>query len=920
MAKKQKKIIIIDAFALIFRAYYALPPLARKDGVVVNAVYGFLSTLFNVIKDYKPEYLCVAFDSEKRTFRKEMFEAYKAHREAPPEDFKPQVPILIKMLDMLNIRMYALPGWEADDIIGSICAQKSIDNKDTMSYILTGDLDTLQLVDDNTRVITFKRGMSETIEYDEQAVIAKYDGLRPDQLIDMKALKGDQSDNIPGIKGIGEVTAIKLIKQFGSLDELYKNIDQANVSDRIKELIRNGKKDAEMSKKLSTIVTDLNIDFSLEDCVPKPFNKQAVITELQEMEFKSLIARIPDIGGNTSVNIEPQEIEPVKNLKYITIADQKSFDNFVEELSEQKIFSFNTETSDLDPFSAELMGISFAWEAGGAFYVSIRNNEGDGLFTLETDNSEWLKKLAPIFADEKVRKIAHNAKFDIEIFNQCGIEVKGLIFDTMIAAYLLNPGSRGYDLKSLAMSELGHKMVTYEDLVGKGSKVISIKEVPLTRLSYYSAEDADFTYRLFEHYTPMIAKHGLEKVLYELEIPLIDVLVKMEESGMMLDSEYLNEMSKDLAKRLEDLEKKIYKEAGREFNISSPNQLQEVLFDDLGLSTTKIARTKTGLSTAASELEKLQGLHPIIDMISDYRELSKLQSTYVEALPLLVNKKTGRLHTSFMQTIAATGRLSSTNPNLQNIPVRTDLGSLVRRAFIVPDGFVMLSADYSQIELRLAAVFSGDQTMQRFFKEGKDIHTSTAATIHGIPESEVTKQIRSTAKEVNFGIIYGLGSMGLAQRTGISRDEAKAFIEKYFENFPGMKKYLHDAVETAREKGYAETFFGRKRWLPDLKSTNGMMRSAAERIAVNTPLQGANADIIKLAMIMIQKELPKVSAKSKMILQIHDQLLFEVPNEDLEKVAKFVKETMENVYKFDVPIVADLSVGKNWGELKDYKE
>lgn len=916
MTKTKKKIIIIDALALIFRAYYALPPMINDKGVNLNAVYGFTNTLFNILKQYTPEYICVAFDLPKPTFRKKMFEAYKAQREAPPEDFGPQVTMIRELLDLLNIQTYSQEGFEADDVIGSICKKKSIDNSETMSYILTGDLDTLQLVDDNTHVITFKKGMSEVIEYNIEAVATKYEGLRPDQVIDLKALKGDTSDNVPGVKGVGEKTALTLIQEFGTLDNVYKNIDSEKIRENLREKLKTDEKIAYISKELVTIVTDVDIKFNLEDCILKEYNREAVVEKFNEYQFKTLIGKLPNIKQEKVETLQIHSNLSGDNLKYHFINSDEQFDDFISKISSQKLIAFDSETTGLDQRTSEIVGLSFSWEKSEAYYIPITSQKSSGLFADKTFNKEWLIKLKPILENSEIKKVGHNSKFDIQVLKNNGIEVKGLVFDTMVAAYLLNAGTRSYSLDELALEEFGFTKISYETLTTIGKTKIPLIEVAQEMISQYACEDADFTFRLYEKYSDIISKESLlMNLMNTIEMPLVEVLAKMEDYGVLIDSKFLGNLSKVVSKKLATLEEKIHELAGESFNIASPLQLQKILFEKLLIPTTGIAKTKTGFSTASTELEKLNDQHAIIPLISEHRELSKLRSTYLDALPEMINKKTGRVHTNYNQTIAATGRLSSTDPNLQNIPIRTELGNEVRKAFIAPAGYKIISADYSQIELRLAAHYSKDPSMIEAFKSGKDIHTITAAKIHGIPESEVTKEIRSTAKEINFGIIYGLGSVGLSSRTEMNRKEAKEFIETYFKNFPGIKNYISESVQSARKVGYAETIFGRRRYLPDIDSGNQMLRAGAERVAVNMPLQGTAADLIKIAMIQVQNELEKSFPETKMIMQVHDELVFEVPEKDVPEVSKVVKKIMESVYEFDVPIKVDVEVGDNWGEL-----
>ncbi|MCC6639090.1 DNA polymerase I, partial [Candidatus Falkowbacteria bacterium] len=805
---KKKKLFIIDAFALIFRAYYAIPPLATKDGKVVNAVFGFLSGLFTVLNKYKPEYICVAFDSEKPTFRKEMYDEYKAHRKAPPDDFKPQIPIILDMLKTLNIKTYAVPGYEADDIIGTICSKKSVDNKDTISYIFTGDLDTLQLVDDNTHVITFKKGMSEIFEYDETEVSKKYEGLAVSDIINLKAIKGDASDNIPGVPGIGEVGAIKLVKAFKNLEGIYQNLDDASViKPAMKKKLEENKELAFLSRELSTIKLDVPMDFDLEETRFVPYDQNEITQKLLALEFKSLIAKLPVLDGVNLLSDGAEKIHvaahQMKNegRQYTLINDEKSLQELVGALSQQKEFVFDTETTSQNALDATLLGISISFKEGQAYYISIKNKEGDGLFKGVVNHERWLEHLRPLFENQSIKKIGHNVKYDMEVLGNYGISIKGELFDTMIAAYLCSAGERAYSLDTLCAQEFSFTKIAYESLVGEGKNKIDLIDVSLVRLCEYSCEDADYTYRLYKLFQKRLKEQELDELSQHIEMPLIPVLVDMERAGITLNVDIIHTLDKEAQKEITQLEKKIYELAGKEFNIDSPLQLQEILFVTLGLPTVGIAKTKSGFSTAASELEKLFDAHKIVPLISQYREFAKMKSTYLESLPQLISKD-ARIHTSYNQTVAATGRLSSTNPNLQNIPTRTSWGNRIREAFIAPEGFSLVSADYSQIELRLTADASGDENMQRIFREGKDIHTSTAAIIHGIPESQVTKEIRSSAKEINFGIIYGLGPYGLAQRTEMSRDEAKKFIEQYFEKFPGVKKYLESSIATAREQGF----------------------------------------------------------------------------------------------------------------------
>jgi len=911
--QKRKKFMIFDGNAILHRAWHALPPMTTKDGVVVNAVYGFITTLLKALSEFKPEYMAVTFDRKEKTFRHEEFKEYKGTRTKQPDELYAQIPIVKEFLKAMNIQVFEKAGFEADDVIGTLCDKRSVDRDDVLSIIVTGDMDTLQLVDDNTEVFTMRKGLTDTVLYNEKAVAERYGGLRPDQLIDYKGLRGDPSDNIPGVPGIGEKTAIELLVQFKSLDNIYEKLKPTapkalnqktfgsgafKVKERIFNLLMENKESALMSRKLATIIRDVPLDFNLNDCRLRPYHKENVFELLQQLEFKSLLNRLPDFGEAETV----EEKKQVNGHEYHYVVFPDEFEKFFAELRKQKSFAFDTETTSLNVFEAKLLGISFCFEEKIAYYVNA--------------SPEFLEKLKPLFEDEEIKKIGHNLKYDVEILKMSGIEVKNLYFDTMIASYLLSPGSRTHKLDDVVFLEFGYRMTKITDLIGTGKGQVTMDFVAPEKVSDYSCEDADYTWRLVGRLSEKMKENDLEKVFYDIEMPLIEVLISMEMNGIKVDTEQLSEMQKKVGKRLGELEKKIYKSAGTKFNISSPTQLKEILFETLGLSTAGIGKTKTGLSTASAQLEKLRDLHPIVELIEEYRELAKLQSTYIESLPALVNPKTGRVHSDFNQTITATGRLSSSNPNMQNMPISSELGREIRKAFVAERGYKLVSSDYSQVELRVIACLAEDENMMAVFKRGEDIHTVTAATIFGVPEKEVTKEMRSAAKEVNFGVLYGMGAYGLASRKKISREDAKIFIEKYFTNFYKVKEYLEKLKEDARENGFVQTVFGRKRYLPEINSGVQQVRAGAERMAINMPIQGTAADLMKIAMIEVFRELKRISPRSKLLLQVHDEIVIETPDEEVDKVAQIVDEKMEKIHKFAVPIKVETEVGQNWDEME----
>lgn len=920
---EHKKFIIIDANALLHRSFHALPPLTTKQGQLVNAVYGFTSVLLRVLKEFKPAYVVAAFDMKKKTFRHEEYAEYKAGRVKQPDEFYAQIPLAKRVLQAFGIATFEQEGYEADDIIGTVVERNK--KLQTHNIIVTGDKDAFQLINSHTTVYTLRKGMNDTVTYDAAMLKERY-GLRPEQMIDFKAIAGDPSDNIPGVKGIGEKGALDLLHQFGSLETIYHDLEQKDSSTAVKpryaRLLSAHKEQAMMSQHLATIVRQVPIDYSLEQCALGAYDHDAVMVLFRELEFKSLLARLPDSLSSNKTDKAPHQhqkqetneppspagqipgLHASMKAKYQLINTNEEFVKFLSSALQQKRFAFDTESTGLDPFRAQMIGASFCWQEGQAYYLNLK------------DNPIWRTKLRPLMENPQVKKFGHNLKFDIEMFQQAGIGVAPPFFDSMVASYLLNPGTRGHGLDNLAFEVFGYQMQPITDLIGKGKQQVTMDLVPLDKVAWYAAEDADYTFRLCEYFRTELEEKNLHALFTDIEMPLLPVLASLETNGVKIDSVFLGQLSKEIGHKLQILERKIHRQAGVEFNINSPLQLKEVLFEKLKISTEGIGKTKTGLSTAAAQLDKLRDKHPIVPLLGEYRELSKLQSTYLEALPRIVNPKTGRVHTSFNQTVTATGRLSSSEPNLQNIPIRTEEGKKIRCAFTAEPGFKILSADYSQIELRIVASLAGDEKMIASFKNNEDIHRRTAADIYNIPLDEVTDTQRYEAKEVNFGILYGMGAWGLASRKGMSRERARAFIEKYFYAHQEIQEYLAATITLAHEQGYVETLFGRRRYLPEINSGMPQVRAGAERMAVNMPVQGTAADLLKIAMIKIYQRLPGVSKRTRMILQVHDELVFEVPHADIDKVAEFVRKEMNSAAILKVPIKTEVSVGDNWGSLE----
>jgi DNA polymerase-1 len=932
---ERKKLVLIDGHALAYRAFHALPPdLATSKGELTNAVYGFTSMLLNVLRDEKPDYIAVAFDVGK-SFRHDEYKEYKAHRIKMPDEMRTQMARIQEILHAMSIPIIEMEGYEGDDVLGTLARQASQRGVETL--IVTGDTDTFQLIDEHTRVLTSRRPFSDTIVYDQKGIQKRY-GVKPHQLVDYKALVGDVSDNIPGVRGVGEKTAAKLLQRYGSVEGIYAHLDEVE-SSRFRKALEKGRQSAFLSKFLATIVTDAPVELDLEVCRVTEFDRDTVVELFRKLEFRTLLNRLPaEAKPEEERQGPPQqfamfaEVEKVEEkavpTNYQIVADEGALEDLVTRLSKVPAIALDVETTSQDAMLADLVGIAVALREGEAYYIPVGHQLGarSMMHDARTGSGrqlpleEVLTKLQPVFENPSIEKITHNGKYDLTVLLRHGAQVNGLLFDTMVAAWLLEPSRRGFGLKELAWAKLGVEMQPITDLIGKGKQQITMAQVPIASVAQYAGADVDMTLRLAR----LLEKELRDKVLWDLfedvEMPLVPVLVEMEMTGVALDKEYLQELSEELQRRILALEREIQELVGYAFNVGSTQQLSDALFIRLGLSAHGIPKTKSGhYSTAASVLEKLQGQHPVIELVLEHRHLSKLKSTYADALSSLINPQTGRVHTSYNQTGTVTGRLSSSNPNLQNIPIRTEEGRRIRRAFIAQEGWRLLAADYSQVELRIMAHISGDEGLLAAFRRGEDIHASTAATIFEVPLDQVTREMRRVAKMINFGLSYGMSGYGLAQRTGLSQEEADRFIESYFANYPKVKVYMEQTKREASQQGYVETLLHRRRYFPELLSkgkAHASVRRAAEREAINMPIQGTAADIIKLAMIRLHRALKERGLKSRMILQVHDELVLEVPEAEMDDVIPIVREAMEGAFQLAIPLKVDLKVGRNWEEME----
>jgi DNA polymerase-1 len=934
--KQRKKFVIIDAMALAYKGYYAFisRPLRTISGEPTSAVFGFLNQLFKIIEDTKPDYLAVGFDSKEKTFRHERYENYKSSREAMPEDLIPQIQRIKEVIEAFNIPIYILPGYEADDLIGTAVKEAELQGFDC--YAITPDKDYLQLVSENIKVIKPGKSTDEIVIIDEEKVREEM-GFDPIQMIDYLALVGDASDDIPGVAGIGPKTAVPLIQKFKTLENIYKNIDQIDKASIINKLTEN-KDNAFLSKELATIKIDTPFHMNFEEAKFHNPDIDKLIKLFSVLEFKAFTGKLkklfvdkeiepPNETENELVSAEIKEeikngedIDEIKvfnssKVKYHLILSIKEAKELAQKLSMCDLFVFDTETDGLDTLNVKLAGCSFAMKAKEAFFIATNpSKEASNLFSSDLSDripvDDFVKIFKPVFENEKIKKICQNGKYDIGVLKHYEITVKNFYFDTMLASYVIDPDEK-HGMDDLSEKYLKYRPIPLENLIGSKKTPEKIFETDPNRLSDYSCEDADITFRLYELLRGELKKDNLEKLAYEIEFPLVPVLEDMERTGIRIDTKSLNEFSNSLKKLLDNYTKEIYIHAGEEFNINSTQQLQKILFGKFQLPQT--TKTKTGFSTDAKSLESLKGTHPIIDIISDYRQVSKLKSTYADALPNLIHPSTGRIHTSYNQAAVSTGRLSSNDPNLQNIPIRTELGKEIRKAFVPRDkNYVILSADYSQIELRIMASICRDETLMNAFKSGEDIHRRTAALVFQVDAKEVTPDMRRKAKEVNFGILYGLGPFGLKSRLGITQSHAKEIIDNYFNSFRNVRKFMDDCIASAKKKNYAETLYGRRRYLLNINSKNRVIQQFEARVAINMPIQGTAADMIKLAMIKIYNELEKRKAKTKMVLQVHDELVFDAHKDEVEELRPMIIELMETALPLEVPVVAETGVGDNW--------
>ena len=894
-----KRLFLIDGMAQIYRAHFAMikNPLTTKDGRHTSAIFGFMNSLFKLLRDENPDYIAVVLDCKEPTFRHKLYTEYKATREKMPDELVGQLEPLYEVISHTNIPILKKPGYEADDIIGTLV--KKAEQAGLVTYMVTGDKDMMQLVSETTFMYSPGNRFKPTTIYDKIKVKEKW-GVGPDGIIDMLALVGDTSDNVPGVDGVGPKTAKKLLDQYKDIETILEHADEAK-NKRVREGLQNGRDLVHLSRELVTIHCDVPVEFHIEELIRKDMDGEALTYDFQDLEMYSLITQVEALSGNGVVALE----QPDKN--YQTILTQTDLDLLITTISNAELISFDLETTSITPLQADIVGLSFSVKANDGYYIPVEYPEKESKPGLTLD--AVLEKLKPIFENENNRFCGQNIKYDALVLSRYGIHLGNIVFDTMIAEYMLHPEKNSYKMDYLSIDYLNYRMVPIDNLIGTGLHQKSMAEVPLEDIAFYASEDADIAFQLAEILKDKLEKESLFEPYNDIEIPLIPVLTTIEKNGVYLNLDFLADLSRQFGEGLEKLTEKIHQMAGREFNINSPKQLGEILFDELEL---KPIRKR---STAVEVLAVLKNYHPLPEEVLKYRHLAKLKNTYVDAIPNYVNKETGRVHTSLNQTIAATGRLSSTSPNFQNIPIRTETGREVRKAFVPQNSdWVILSADYSQVELRIMAHYSQEPELIKAFEENSDIHSRTAALVNGIAEAEVTPDQRRSAKVVNFGIMYGAGPYRMSQELGISMADAKILIDNYFATYPGIRKYMDETISLARDRGYVETLYKRRRKTGNLDASNRNIVQAEERVAINMPIQGTAADIIKIAMINIHNKLESENYQSKMILQIHDELLFECPKAEVDKLAAMVVEKMEGAVSLSVPLKVDWNYGSSWYE------
>jgi DNA polymerase-1 len=889
MAEKKPRLFLIDGSSYIYRAFFAIPHLSNSKGFPTNAIYGFTNMLLKVVREQEPEYLAIAFDAPGPTFRHEVFGEYKANRPSMPENLRPQIPHIKEIVSALQIPILEIEGYEADDLIGSLA--KKLESEGMNTVIVSGDKDLMQLI--TPQVVMYDPMKDKTFEIPE---VKERFGVPPDKVVEVMGLCGDSSDNIPGVPGIGEKTAARLIEQFGSIEELLKNLEKVK-SPTLRATLSHYADQARLSRELAALDTQAPLAWDLEKLKPGMPDREKLHKIFKEMEFSKLLKEF-------AAQPTPEEKE------YHLVTEKKDFHELIGNLERAGAFALDLESTSLEPMKAEIVGFSFSFKPHQAFYIPVGHTYVGAPRQLA--QKEVLKALRPLLENPELKKYGQNIKYDYILLAKSGIYLRGIAGDTMIASYLLNPSKHSHSLEELAREHLDHQVITYADVAGSGAKAIPFSQVSVEKACQYSGEDADLTLLLANLLMPKIEADGFGDLFHRVELPLIEVLARMEMEGVKLDLPLLSIMSKEFEVQLRRISQEIYDLAEEDFNINSPQQLGKILFEKLKLPGGK--RTKTGYSTDVEVLTELSKEYPLPARVLEYRSLSKLKSTYVDALPQLINPATGRIHTSFNQTVTATGRLSSSDPNLQNIPIRSREGRRIREAFVPEEGSLILSADYSQVELRVLAHLSCDTSLIETFQRDEDIHAATAAEIFHVPVEQVNPEMRRLAKVINFGIIYGMSAFGLSKELAVPPSVAQAYIANYFQKYHGVRDYIDKSLELARERGYVTTLMNRRRYLPDIGGSNRSVRQFAERIAINAPIQGTAADLIKVAMINIHRRLLQEKRKTKLILQIHDELVFEVPEKELGPIKIMVKEEMEGVVKLYIPLKVDVGVGKNWAE------